>query len=1846
MKNFLKVNRARRAKKNFKLFKLLVLIMVLIASINTAWADLFYYSVGTFNVNIKKNGNDNWIYGANGADERTSNNKSASLKEYDPHNEGVVNTYVFDACWINGYASDSWNIEKIYLYYKIDGGSQQDWGVTNHSWSSNNFAFSATGMNIDLVSTRSPGNHTFEFWWKLDNNSSSNQYCNNNSKNYKINYTIPGFTTTATSHTFANTVNGSTVDETISFTQHYGTALTTSNCSLSNSTDFQVISITETDVTVRFKPQSNGTKSSTLTITDAHSKTCTVTLSGTTKYLVTYSKGDNGSGDNHTDYKVHGTNLTLASSSSWFTYTGYHQTGWNTNSAGSGGTSYSLGGSYSANAAVTLYPEWTANTWYVRLNGNGSDGGSMSNESFTYDASATALTSNAFTRTGYQFNGWNRQSDGKGTSYTDGQSVRNLTSTKDGIVDIYAQWTANTYSVVFNGNGNTGGSMSNEGFTYDAAKALTSNAFYKDGYHFDYWTTNSDGSGTQYTDGQSVSNLTTTNSGTVNLYAHWTKVTVTDLTFAPAAAAGSTTVTVTPTLSATPTGTSSICWGFYYDAECEDEVEGVTFSSDPSSGANAVTFTTPNVSGTYYVQAIYRAGSTCAGTILNTYVEPYVVASEHTVTLKYVCSGTEIAARGSVTIPAASFTLVAPKTDIFGYSFSSWSAGDGVTISDPTDDELEEAEMTGKENVKKVSANYDGILTINYTKDNMIFFKDNLGWTSANDANAHIYVNLMSGSYWDSKRGSGNKNTYYSRNNEMNRVPGTTDIFYYNYGAGSISKYISFTKNSYPDYESFSESSPNRAEVVYVTNPYTTSKESGTQDYGFDAATPMFVPLDKTTFSGQLWNNDGGWDHAIYFNRGYWVNYIGEETGYTLEIYKSDGTTLLQTKKFTSANKLMSMSATVDLEAGTTYKFLLKRGSISCGNSGTMKVDNSGTAVGWRFAPSSTKCTIITSAAGDYIFNLSFSESNDEPHDLRIGVTYPSKAEDYRIVYKDLAQWSKRAHDANWYHPSRVISKRANGEDIVSFYVSKAVGASASMTLQQISSINAESGTISWTTGTNISSVLDGISESGVYNFKVTQDADGAATVTLLGKYEGEYYIRTANAGTTGWSDFQSTDHKMTYSDYAEDNSGYSHYYMKWCPRKTNVKFVIANDYSQCISDTLDQDYDASTGNFNPYSNLTSGGELYYQPGAGDPTYSDADAYLDKYSANIRFMWNQSTNKISRSYLSGATDWAKKALVLQGEDKKLLDSDGEDLTANPPGNYATMLLDKQNWIYEADVKVVPGGKIQVYGMYNDIAQYFIGTAGATATNGVELIGTNEDDATAYPIRVIYDFKINRIVAAWIPSALAEDLTINADVMIIRDHQGAAQNVELNAHTLTTEKTVYGVMQFNKYKLNNRSTTGGHDILPANEQLPQRQRNHYYISFPFDVNVSDIFGFGTYGVHWVLQYYDGKARAKNGLWADPGMTYWKYMPPTGKMNANEGYLLALSPSQMAYDKDGDGEVWANSKEDVELYFPATTPSASITTADISVDGLGSDYECTINRGTAEGDRTIKDSYWRCIGVPSFANFTAELYRSYTDEETNVPIAWSTTPVTITDDVHYLYTINWTDYTLRPMSGDTYNFQVMHAYMVQNKSAIIWKDASAFQHASSVAARRQKKEDIHDYEFRLTLNQNDELSDQTFVRLTDDENVSTGFEFGHDLSKEMYSTKAQIFTYIGYETVAANSMPFTEQTTVVPVGVKIASDGDYTFSMPDGTHGVGITLVDNETGVRTNISALDYTINLTAGDYTNRFFLEISPIHNAPTGIEEVTGDGLQVTGARKVLIDGILYIVKGDKLYDVRGTMIK
>ena len=211
--------------------------------------------------------------------------------------------------------------------------------------------------------------------------------------------------------------------------------------------------------------------------------------------------------------------------------------GWGTSSS-STSSSYTVGSSYpiNANASLKLYAIWKycyKITYYKNDGSNVSKAfststGTSSSQSYTIIDPVKDL---GWTRTGYYFQGWFNDSTTTTTQYLVGNSY-DTSSNKS----IYAHWQPNSYTIYFNGNGATSGSMSPMSCYYGSTYELNSNAYkriytltYDKNYTgasssdisvpctFLYWSCNN----STYKDGASVSNLTSTNGGSVTMKAQW-----------------------------------------------------------------------------------------------------------------------------------------------------------------------------------------------------------------------------------------------------------------------------------------------------------------------------------------------------------------------------------------------------------------------------------------------------------------------------------------------------------------------------------------------------------------------------------------------------------------------------------------------------------------------------------------------------------------------------------------------------------------------------------------------------------------------------------------------------------------------------------------------------------------------------------------------------------------------------------------------------------------------------------------------------------------------------------------------------------------------------------------------------------------------------------------------------------------------------------------------------------------------------------------------------------------------------------------------------------------------------
>lgn len=163
------------------------------------------------------------------------------------------------------------------------------------------------------------------------------------------------------------------------------------------------------------------------------SYTDTVSVAARTSYTVSYA-ANGGSSTPSAQTKWYGEELTLRGAISRTGYTFYRWKATN-------GTLYFFSDSYIANAATTMTAQWTANTYTVKYNANGGTIGSTTTSSHTYDTAKNLTTAATLglSRSNYLFKGWATTATGA-VVYTNGQSVKNLTSTNGGTVNLYAVW--------------------------------------------------------------------------------------------------------------------------------------------------------------------------------------------------------------------------------------------------------------------------------------------------------------------------------------------------------------------------------------------------------------------------------------------------------------------------------------------------------------------------------------------------------------------------------------------------------------------------------------------------------------------------------------------------------------------------------------------------------------------------------------------------------------------------------------------------------------------------------------------------------------------------------------------------------------------------------------------------------------------------------------------------------------------------------------------------------------------------------------------------------------------------------------------------------------------------------------------------------------------------------------------------------------------------------------------------------------------------------------------------------------------------------------------------------------
>lgn len=396
--------------------------------------------------------------------------KTENLATVTPSSNAISNP-AKDLIWTLEKDGNNWKIKSVSngKYLQISGGNLSFESITNLSWT-----VSVRNSSFTWTSSASSGNKVLSYY------ASGNKFNAYTSANtvymYKAAIVYSGYRTTVLPRTETSL---SWSDDAV--TAYLNSSTDTFPTLTSSPANLDGIVYTSSNASVATINATTGALSilgkGTTTITASFSGDATYAPAVDASYTLTVSEYTtavtlerNGAtiGDTQVTAKLGFAMPSITKPSK----TGHTFQGYYIDSECTGKQYYNASGASANNwdiqeATATLYAKWTATNYTVTFYKNNSSAtGSMSNQSIAYGQSAN-LTANAFTLTGYTFQGWATSATGV-VAYAD---MAEYTMSSASNVTLYAVWNANTYDITLDANGNgSNGSMS---IVYNATSATS-----------------------------------------------------------------------------------------------------------------------------------------------------------------------------------------------------------------------------------------------------------------------------------------------------------------------------------------------------------------------------------------------------------------------------------------------------------------------------------------------------------------------------------------------------------------------------------------------------------------------------------------------------------------------------------------------------------------------------------------------------------------------------------------------------------------------------------------------------------------------------------------------------------------------------------------------------------------------------------------------------------------------------------------------------------------------------------------------------------------------------------------------------------------------------------------------------------------------------------------------------------------------------------------------------------------------------------------------------------------------------------------------------------------------------
>lgn len=265
--------------------------------------------------------------------------------------------------------------------------------------------------------------------------------------------------------------------------------------------------------------------------------------------------------------------------------------------------------------------------------------------------------------------------------------------------------------------------------------------------------------------------------------------------------------------------------------------------------------------------------------------------------------------------------------------------------------------------------------------------------------------------------------------------------------------------------------------------------------------------------------------------------------------------------------------------------------------------------------------------------------------------------------------------------------------------------------------------------------------------------------------------------------------------------------------------------------------------------------------------------------------------------------------------------------------------------------------------------------------------------------------------------------------------------------------------------------------------------------------------------------------------------------------------------------------------------------------------------------------------------------------------------------VSSTVHYTTGNQWASYNpnVGGTNGATKDIPPLQGFFVQATDRGASIDLSGAKEHSTQARYKKSgtvngnlQNESETPQVKLELNGADGTSDETIVWFND--KATTGYDSEYDGSK-LFNSEApfgELFSIIGGVNYVINGIPLPKETYIVPLGVKIARTGNYSFIkkkfiIPTGYQ---VYLIDKDRNSLTLDlkNNKDYTFSSNAGTFKDRFLLKITSLSKNQS--EQILSDAnfdiyasfgiVNVTPLNSTLNSEIGEV----KIYDLTGRIVK